>query len=153
MFDLLDRPLLWISVKWPGLKPGGADGTGLAEAVENEIEVRVELKEADELETIFADGRDGCDVLREVVSDWRRIKSGGQPLPFTPENAKLLMQRQPAFFTAFHVAYLGAIMGRVETREGNSDALPADGQAAAPSNRAGRRAVKARPKRTANASA
>lgn len=135
MFDVLDRPLLWITVRWPGLKPSGPDGTGVAEPVENEIEILVELKDADGVK-ILADPDEEqaktpkLEAFLLFVSDWRKIKSGGTPLPFSSENADLLIKRQLPFFDAFRLAYVNAMLGRIETREGNSDASPQDGQAA-----------------------
>jgi hypothetical protein len=133
MFDVLDRPLLWIPVRWPGLKPGG-DGTGLAEAVENEIEVCVELKEKDDVKPLFdpeeGEALEKLDAFMTFATGWRKIIAGGQQLEFSRENADLLIRSQLPFFDAFTFAYLEACLGRVEIREGNSDASPAGGRAA-----------------------
>jgi len=139
MFDVLDRPLLWIPVRWPGLKPSGPDGLGVAEAVENEIEILVELKDADGVKLLTDPDEEEAktpkiDAFMSFATDWRKIKSGGTPLPFSRENADLLIKRQLPFFDAFRLAYINAMLGRVETREGNSDASPQDGPAGGAAN-------------------
>lgn len=54
MFDLSDRPLVWIPVKWAALKPG--TGTKkLATEGEHLIEVEVELLERDDVVKVFND--------------------------------------------------------------------------------------------------
>ena len=54
MFDLSEKPLVWIPVKWLSLRPGPKAGD-LAVEHENEIKVEVELKDRDELVEFFAD--------------------------------------------------------------------------------------------------
>lgn len=153
MFDVLDRPLLWIPMQWPSLKPGGPDGSGIAESVENEIEIRIEIKDTDAIKALV-DPEDGqgakkIDAFLDFVTDWRRVVSGGNPLPFNRETADLVIRTQPAFFDGFRVAYLNAIVGKVELREGNSDASRSDGPAG---EAASETTANPKPSETANAS-
>lgn len=133
MFDILDRPFLWIPVRWPSLRPGGANGEGVAEAVEIGIELQVELLDADAVKPLVdpEDGEqlDKVDAFLLVVKDWRRIVSGGQPLPFAKPAAQALIKKELPFFDAFRVAYVQACLGRVETRAGNSESSPGNGRA------------------------
>jgi hypothetical protein len=133
MFDVLDRPLLWIPVRWSSLRPGGEDPDALAVPVEHEIEVRIEIKDTPDLAPLATPepGKEmqRLDALMTYATDWRKVVSGGKPFPFNRENADAFLRAAPAFFDRFHVAYLMAVVGRVETREGNSDASPSDGRA------------------------
>lgn len=137
MFDLADRPLVFIPVKWAVLKPGEGED---AIAVESEavIEVEVELKDRDELLTLFDDkfgevsGEDGAVVegkrltgrelevkrIMAIVRRWRKVMNGNKPLEFNEENLRKLLA-VPGFATAFENAYLAACAGRVEIRKGN----------------------------------
>jgi len=134
-FDLTARPLLWIPVTWPGLKPGGEDGDGLAEMVEHTIELQVELVDATDAVPLISPDDDKPTTKLEAfmifVKNWRKIGNAGSPAPFNSDNASLLLNRFPAFFDAFRMAYLNALVGKVEVREKNSDASPANGQAGA----------------------
>lgn len=53
MFDLSDRPLVWIPVKWSVLRPG-AKATSLAVETEALIEVEVDVLDRNELVELFA---------------------------------------------------------------------------------------------------
>lgn len=138
VFDLLDRPLMWIPVRWPGLKPG-PDG-GVAVPTEHEIEVEVELlDDKEEFTKVFglddpAQRKEGetdptdFDAFKRVVKNWRKLTANKIPVEFTDENIRRVL-RLPNFATSLQVAYLNALAGRVETREGNSESSPANGRA------------------------
>lgn len=146
MFDLLDRPLVFIPVKWAGLKQG-ADGT--AEATEHVIEVQVEILDLKAVNDWLARGGKTFDnpaeqeaheiaTFRVVAKNWRKIKN--DPV-FTDENiGKLLIW--PGFAGAFGEAYLEAWNARVETREGNSDGSLANGPAGEPTDATSKGATK-----------
>lgn len=134
MFDLLEKPLVWISVKFPGLAQE-AEGEGTATLVEHRIELCVEIVPRDEFRALFLNNLEAkgepaaeIDVFKRVVSGWRKIVADRKPVPFTDDNIVRLLN-VPGFATAFGTAYLQAWQGQVETREGNSDSLPAGGQA------------------------
>lgn len=143
MFDLTDRPKVWIEVRWPGLAPNAIDGK--AETVEHVVEVEVEFIDRDEMLSLFtADGngilRTSPDAMQRVCTGWRKLLDKGKPLDFNPENMRRMLNF-PGFDAAFSLAYLAAWSGKTETREGNSDDLPPGGQAgeAQSGNRAQRR--------------
>lgn len=154
MFDLLDKPLHWIPVKWPSLKaPDDADN--LSAPGENEVELRVEILNREEViwrfPGMFGDERkpmgkppSGCaskdepekwaptpdevETFLRVVQDWRKISAKGRRVELNPENARLLLQ-SPMFGPSFASAYLMAIGGQAEIREKNSPGSPDDGRA------------------------
>lgn len=146
MFDLLDRPLVWIPVKWPGLIQ--KEESAVAEAVEHEVEIQVEILDRDEMESwgergskgpVIPEGTapeaakalqaaDGLAIFKEVAKAWRKIGAGGKSLAFNDENiAKLL--RVQGFGAAFGQAYVDAWNGRIATRSGNSEGSPKPGRA------------------------
>lgn len=141
MFDLTDRPLVWVPVKWPVLRPSEKEGET---AVEHEvsIEIEVEIKDRDELVELTSE-MFGLDSSKEkeleglspeqiversralevtqfmtLVRDWRKFKAAGKPVEFTAENVRKLLS-VPGFLTAFQTAYFNACAGKVETRKGN----------------------------------
>jgi hypothetical protein len=67
MFDLADRPLVWIPVKWSVLRPGARPK---AVAIESEvsIEVEVEILDRDELVELFS-GYFSDETVAAVKSD------------------------------------------------------------------------------------
>lgn len=142
-FDLLDKPLIYIPVKWPGLK---ADDNGDAVAVEHTVDVQVEMLDVDPLNewvkssTAIAADADR-DARREhergsfktLARNWRGVVAKGKALPFTDENIDKLLQ-VPGFVDAFGNAYITAWSGKAELREGNSVGSPANGPAVEPSD-------------------
>jgi hypothetical protein len=134
MFDLLDRPLHWIPVKWAALVPA-KKCSDLSVQGHHEIELRVELIDREEATGMFPalfdkddePVMDGFGVFKRVVKDWRKIKANGQAVPLTDENIKLLLN-VPCFEAAFAVAYVTALAGQAEVREGNSSASPRGGR-------------------------
>lgn len=134
-FDLLDRPLVFIPVRWSGLKPAD-DGT--AEVVEHLVEIQVDILDKDEIAewlklsngTVDEDKQreHALNVFRTVAKGWRKIKAKGRAVEFDDENIYRLL-RWPGFDTAFSTAYWEAWQGRTETREKNSASSPADGRA------------------------
>lgn len=133
MFDLDDKPRVWIPIYWPGLAPGGGpDDT--ARVVEHRIDVLVEMIEPEEFRRIFFPGDEDektsdYDAFTGVVSDWRKIVIKGVPVPFEERHIKRLIG-STAFVTAFALAYIKAQAGKLETREGNSESSPNAGRAA-----------------------
>lgn len=135
MFDVLDRPKVWIPIYWPGLAPSDVEGE-VAKVVEHRIDVLVELLDREPLIELFELDEPGVnrpataprtaaqerqrerDVFTRLVSDWRRVFSGGKPVPFNPENVDKMLKINN-FPTAFTTAYLQACGGKVETRAGN----------------------------------
>lgn len=132
MFDVLDRPKVWIPIYWPGLAPSDVEGE-VAKAVEHRIDVLVELLDRDPLIDIFelsADENNKVErtaeqerqrereIFNRLVFDWRRVFSSGQPVPFNPENVDKMLKLNN-FPMAFTTAYLQACGGKVETRAGN----------------------------------
>jgi len=135
LFELVDRPRLWILVTWPGLAPG--EGDAVAKPIEHEIEVLVELIDKEEFRTIYglADdgtptgaGWDGFDACKRLMSNWRKVTEKGAPVPFTEARLEMLC-RVPGFTSGFANAYSLAVNGQTLAREGNSDDLQAGGQA------------------------
>jgi hypothetical protein len=147
VFDLLDRPLHWILVKWPGLLPP-EDDNAVSTPGMFEVELRVDLLDRDEAMWRFP-GMFGLDDENEdlirfrkergdtpttldsflaIVMAWRKIKANGRAVELNPENAARLLQA-PMFEVAFGQAYILALGGRVEEREKNLPGSPSDGRA------------------------
>lgn len=139
MFDLLARPLIYITVAWPGLIE---DEQGNAREVEHSIDLQVEL--LDRLEFIEWINRESPDLtnrdagiafeverLRSVVKGWRDVKAGNRAAEFNDENVRRLVL-VPGFTDAFTGAYGQAMLGKAKTREGNSAGSPANGPADEP---------------------
>lgn len=143
MFDLSDRPLVWLPVKWKVLRPNPAKPEAVAVEKEALIEVEVELKDRDDLLALFddtfgdhpADGEPvGVDVAGDgekltgrqleaarfaaIVKRWRKVKANGNPLELNPENI-LKMLAVPGFASAFETTYLAACAGKADIRRGN----------------------------------
>jgi hypothetical protein len=131
MFDLADKRLVWIPVKWPGVK---ANDEGIAEPHTHQIECQVELVDQERLNEIFhrkdeAEGEDEPEAreaaeivkFRGLVHDWRGVKLGTQSAPMTDENIALIL-KVPMFATGFENSYIDAWTGQLEAREKNSNA-------------------------------
>lgn len=154
MFDLLDRPLVWIPVTWPALlQPENA--SDLAQPGEHTVELRVELVDSEEVIKLFPamfPSRDEAAALaadedpqswafkafKKVVKEWRGLSSGGKASPpMSDKNIRLIL-KAPLFIAGFASAYLKAMGGRTEVREKNSVGSLSDGRAdeapATPSN-------------------
>jgi hypothetical protein len=130
-FDLLDRPLVWVPVRWPGLKPGPDDAIGVP--VEHEIEALVELLDIEEIQASVDDQSlvTNADKAKAFLRGWRKVVAKGVPVPFDDANlAKMFAV--PGFRQGLETAYLRALVGKVETREGNSAGSPVDGRAESP---------------------
>lgn len=133
MFDLVDRPSVWIAVKWPGLIRG-PDEDGLAVSTEFEIEIEIDLVDRDEVAKLFVDGLDRdaeVDLFKRVVHGWRKFKIAGKQAEFNDENIRKLLA-VPMFATGFETSYLKAWQGKAETREKNSSRSPDNGRAVDP---------------------
>lgn len=146
-FDLLDKPLVYIPVKWSGVREGP---NGEAVATEHSVEVQVEILDRVELVAWIGesavDTSDGVDEaavahilakelgsFKRVAQGWRGVKAGNKTAPFTDENIERII-RAPGFTDAFGEAYMAAWRGQVATREGNSGGSAEHGQAAEPSD-------------------
>jgi hypothetical protein len=140
MFDLAEKRLAWIPVKWPGFASAGDD---VGRPVEHEVELRVELPDLDRFATLFMDpvAEDGTKLPNrtdadfdewkagkvdddrradELVVDWRKVMNAGTPVPFTPEAMRKLL-RVPNFSRSFFESYAAAYAGREKLRAGNSE--------------------------------
>lgn len=137
MFDLSDRPLVFIPVKWTVLRPGEGDDA-LAVETEAAIEIEVEIKDRDELLAMFDDkfgsepGAEGAEIegkrltgrdleakrFLAIVKRWRKVMNGGRPLELNEENVRKLLAL-PGFASAFEMAYLAACAGKADIRKGN----------------------------------
>jgi hypothetical protein len=143
MFDLSDRPLVWIPIKWTALKRPDDDPAGLAIEAEFTFDCEVEVLDRDELVKLFGDdlglereageARAGdqagdnppptkreLEVARflKVVKAWRKVKDGGRDLELNAENVGRVLAR-PAVVSAFETAYLAACAGKADIRRGN----------------------------------
>jgi hypothetical protein len=145
MFDLLDRPLVWIPVTWPALL-SGENENDLAQPGEHTVELRVELVDAEEAIALFpplfpqrdqeaaAKADDNPQLwafktFKRVVKEWRKISAGGKASPpMNDKNIRLLL-KAPMFIAGFASAYMTALGGRAEVREKNSVGSPSDGRA------------------------
>lgn len=142
MFDFADKAKIWIPVRWRGLKAGEGD---VAEEVENEIEVLVEIVDRDKLpwnDVSLAEGINEAEgeekesllleremmVFKAVSHAWRGVNDKGVPVPFTDDNIKRML-RLPMFGAGFETSYSLAWAGRVEHREKNSESSPDGGRA------------------------
>jgi hypothetical protein len=141
MFDLAEKRLVWIPVRWPGLKPG--KGEGPAEETTHEILCQVDLVDRDQLRGLFAfadtdDKTKGSVVevppadelakFRALCTDWKGVKTGTKSAPMTDENI-LKMLEVPNFAAGFQTSYLTAWQGRLEEREKNSSSSSSGGRA------------------------
>jgi hypothetical protein len=128
MFDLVDRPLVWIPVKWEAVAPGPDDG--LAVTVEVEVHILVELIDRKEFKRLFLSEDDApeSDIIERVVRNWRKVTERGAAVPYSPEKMAVLLEA-PGFAKAFGDSYVAAMAGRGETREKNSESSPNNGRA------------------------
>lgn len=141
MFDLADKPVVWIPVTWDVLFQPDGDGE-VAKTKQQSIDLLVEIVDRQELRKLFSGMRPDDDTtvypdipeierFTRIVSDWRKVVSNKKPLPFNPENAEKLLN-VAGFNTAFVTAYMMALSGAVETREGNSEPSGSNGPPASP---------------------
>lgn len=139
-FDLLDRPLVFIPVKWAGI---GKTDDGGAIRVDHVVDIQVELLDRDEFSDWIIEANKDVEredraahelaTIKKVAKGWRKIKAGGRDVAWNDENlAKLLLW--PGFVTAFGEAYMTAWRGELETRTGNSDGSPGIGLAGEPTD-------------------
>jgi len=159
MFDLLDRPLFYLPVKWPGVVPGDDGGATLTEHM---VEIQVELLDREEFNAWMIEGsKDVEDMTAEerqahelttikgVAKGWRKIKANGRNPDFSDENiAKLL--GFPGFVSAFGEAYMNAWNAKIEIRSGNSEGSPANGQADGPTGATSKAATPRKPRTAKN---
>lgn len=146
-FDLQTRRLVWIPVTFATMV---SEGDELAKVAEKTVELQVDLVDLDEFSRLFVSplDRDGNprpgttperlaeweaidDTVRAIAitNDWRKVRSGGRVIPYSEENMAKLM-RVPNFASAlFHEAYPRAYAAIEDTRLGNSESSPDDGQA------------------------
>jgi len=137
-FDLYDRPLVWIPVKFPGLSQ--PDGDEVAVAIMHEVELQVEILDREQfaewMQLLEADAENAGTVDRQaenrsvtmIVKGWRKVKARGRTVEFNEENLRRLLA-WPNFVTALGTSYMKAWQGQAETRLGNSASSPAGGRA------------------------
>ncbi len=127
MFKIVKEPRAWWPVLWSGV---AEDGT----LVENRIELRFRLLKVDaaaafirdvvETQTIEAQPDADlptmyADLVGRIADDWRGVHAeNGDPMPWTPENLRLLMNEGGMFKTVFS-AFRGCLSGQKDIREGN----------------------------------
>lgn len=141
MFDLAEKRLAWIPIKWNGLRPGP---DGVAEPCDFEIQVLAEILDADDLLATFGTPSDDHDEkqkalveqaqkltnlerFKRVVSDWRNIIIHGKPAEFTDENIEKLLAKA-MFGVGFDTSYLKAWSGHPELALKNSEGSSSSGQ-------------------------
>lgn len=140
-FDLLDRPLVYVPIKWPGV---GQSDDGAAVAVEHMVEVQVELLDRDEFADWIVDANrdieDKADrsahelaTFKRVAKGWRKVRMSNRAAPFDDGNIATLL-RFPGFVTAFGTTYMDTWRGEVAIREGNSEGSPATGPEGGPTD-------------------
>lgn len=141
MFDLADKRLVWIPIKWPGVKPGEKDGD-VAQNTVHEIECQVELVDAARLKELFPKGQNldatsdkVFKAFKALVHDWRKVKIGTKSAPMTDEHIRAIL-RVPMFASGFEGSYVDAWTGQLEEREKNSEGSSDDGRAAGESEAA-----------------
>lgn len=149
MFDLADRSLVWIPIKWTVLRPpeSGEGEDPLAAEVEVSIEVEVELLDRDELVKFFGDE---LGIEREDGEKREGDLEENAPADATPPTRRELEVRRfsrlvknwrkfknrgesvpfnaenvakllavPGVVSAFEAAYLAACAGKADIRRGN----------------------------------
>lgn len=138
MFDLSDRPLVWVPVKWSVLRPGrGAKATAIPTDVT--IKVEVELLDREQLAEFYPEivGESlpvvedetpqeartrhmDAEVSRfmRVVNAWSGVKNGTADVELSEDVVRQMMLR-PGFSIAFDKAFIAACAGKLETRRGN----------------------------------
>lgn len=132
MFDLADKRLVWIPVRWPGVIPGKKDGEP-AQSTTHEIECQCELVDRDRLSEIFTPTPEQTKMSEAerflcLVHDWRGVKMGKTSAPMTAENVALML-KVPMFADGFNKSYMAAWTGQLELREKNFNDSSADGAA------------------------
>lgn len=152
-FNLTAKRLVWIPVKFAGM---ASQGEAIAEPVEHEVELLVDLVDLDEFSRLFVspyddDGNPRPDAIPEatperlaewekindttralsIVQDWRGVKDGARTIPFTEDGLRSLMVVPNFAVALFLRAYPTAYAGMKETRLGNSESSPANGAASA----------------------
>lgn len=129
MFDLAEKRLVWIPVKWNGVK-AGTDPDAIAENVVHEIQAQVELVDSDELKKILGEESklENLERFKRLVHNWRGVKMGKADAPMTDENIQIML-RVPMFPVGFETSYLKAWGGLLEERTKNSNASSDAGQA------------------------
>lgn len=136
-FDLLERPLHWITVEFPGLKPP-EDEREDSIPTKHKVRLRVELVDRDEAVSFFPAifGKEEepklgeSELFERIVKDWD-VKAGGRRAELNRENIEKLL-KVPMFGAAFANAYVVALGGKVAIREEKLDGLPSGGQADGP---------------------
>lgn len=127
MFRIVKQPRAWFPVVWDGLDEDG-------NVVENRIEMRFLLLKVDAAAEFIRDvvafsAKEGepdvdvpqgyADLIGRISDDWRGVGAeNGEPLPFTPENLRLLMNEGGMFTHVFN-AFRSALAGQGKAREGN----------------------------------
>lgn len=139
MYDLTDRPLVFIPVDWPGL---AVNDDGEAVEVANSVRLQVEILDRIEFDAwLHSEAPEGSSEedkvafevarLRKVVKGWRDVKMSGRIADFEDKNIRILLL-VPGFPEAFWKAYADAWTGKVKVREGNSVGSPVSGREGEP---------------------
>lgn len=127
MFRIVKEPRAWWPVVWTGVAEDGS-------LVENRIELRFKLLKVDATAAFVREVRAISDAERDedadlpalyaeavlrVADDWRGVGAeNGEPLPWTLENLKLLMNEGGLFTHVFN-AFRACLAAAPKAREGN----------------------------------
>lgn len=127
MFKIVKQPRAWWPVEWKGV---AEDGT----LVDNRIELRFHLLKVDAAavfvrRVVEAQGREGeaevdlagvyAELVATIADDWRGVHAeNGDPLPWTPENLRLLMNEGGLFMAVFR-AFRACLSAEQDIRSGN----------------------------------
>ena len=126
-FRIVKEARAWWPVTWEGLAEDGSP-------VPNRIELRFRQMKTDAASAFarrVAEAREQeqdpaadlptlyGELVREMADDWRLVAAeNGEPLPFTPDHVRSLMN-EFGMFTHVFEAFRDCLARRRETREGN----------------------------------
>lgn len=127
MFRIVKEPRAWWPVTWNGVDEDG-------KLVENRIELRFRLLKVDAAAAFIRDvveagkieAEEGADLpgtyaalVGRIADDWRGVGAeNGEPLPWAPENLRLLMN-EGGLFTHVFAAFRACLAAAPKAREGN----------------------------------
>lgn len=127
MFRIVKEPKAWWPVTWQGVAEDGS-------LVENKIELRFRMLKVDAAAAFIRDvvaaseteAEPGADLpatyaglIARIADDWRGVGAeNGEPLPWSIENLRLLMN-EGGLFTHVFAAFRACLAAAPKAREGN----------------------------------